>query len=72
MVRSLLALPPVAMEITRRQARADLVGEFARDTAEELAEVTTWWWSEETQKVRASGSRRLPVRLMSVRRDAYN
>ncbi len=46
----LLALPRVAMEITRRQARADLVAEFARNTAQELAEVNSWWWSDETQK----------------------
>lgn len=46
----LTALPRSAMEITRRQARADLVAEFSRDTAKEQAEVTTWWWSEETQR----------------------
>ena len=46
----LLALPRTAMEITRRQVRADLVAEFARETAEELGEVTRWWWNEETQK----------------------
>lgn len=45
----LFTLPQTAMEITRRQAWADLIAEFAR-TAEELAEVTTWWRSEETQK----------------------
>jgi Delta3-Delta2-enoyl-CoA isomerase len=46
----LIALPRAAMEITRQQARADLVAEFSRDTAKEQAEVTTWWWSVETQK----------------------
>ncbi len=46
----LLALPRTAMEITRGQVRADLVAEFGRETAQELAEVTSWWWSEETQK----------------------
>ncbi|HLK34102.1 MAG TPA: enoyl-CoA hydratase/isomerase family protein [Terriglobales bacterium] len=46
----LLALPRAAMEITRRQARADLVGQFSRDTTDELAEITGWWWSEETQQ----------------------
>jgi Delta3-Delta2-enoyl-CoA isomerase len=39
----LLALPRAAMEITRRQARDHLVALFTRDTAEELAEVTSWW-----------------------------
>jgi enoyl-CoA hydratase/carnithine racemase len=46
---SLLALPRTAMEITRRQARADLVAKFARDNGKERAEVTAWgsvgWWS---------------------------
>jgi Delta3-Delta2-enoyl-CoA isomerase len=47
--QGLLALPEAAMNLTRRQARADLVREFARDIDHELAEVTTWWWSRETQ-----------------------
>jgi enoyl-CoA hydratase/carnithine racemase len=47
--QELLALPQAAMEITRKQARADLVKEFARDMASELAEVNSWWWSGETQ-----------------------
>ena len=45
----LLALPRAAMELTRRQARADLFGEFARDVDQELALVSSWWWSKETQ-----------------------
>lgn len=45
----LLALPRAAMELTRSQARADLVGEFARDVDQELAQVSSWWWSKETQ-----------------------
>ncbi len=45
----LLALPRAAMELTRSQARADLVGEFARDDDQELAQVGSWWWSKETQ-----------------------
>jgi Delta3-Delta2-enoyl-CoA isomerase len=45
----LLALPRTAMETTRRQVRADLVAEFGRETARELAEVIRWRWSEETQ-----------------------
>lgn len=45
----LLALPRAAMELTRRQARADLVGEFARDVDQELTLVSSWWWSKETQ-----------------------
>jgi Delta3-Delta2-enoyl-CoA isomerase len=47
--QDLLALPQVAMELTRRQARADLVGEFERDIDHELAEVSSWWWNQETQ-----------------------
>ena len=47
--QDLLVLPRVAMEMTRRQARSDLVGQFARDINHELAEVGSWWWSEETQ-----------------------
>ncbi len=45
----LLALPRAAMELTRSQARADLVGEFARDVDQELAQVSSRWWSKETQ-----------------------
>jgi Delta3-Delta2-enoyl-CoA isomerase len=62
----LLALPRTAMEITRRQARADLVAEFARDTANELAEVTTWWWSEETQEVLHRMVEQLAIRKKSA------
>ena len=47
--QDLLALPQAAMSLTRRQARADLVREFERDIDRELAEVSSWWWSQETQ-----------------------
>lgn len=47
--QGLLQLPRAAMELTRSQARADLVGEFARDVDQELAQVSSWWWSKETQ-----------------------
>ena len=47
--QDLLALPQAAMNLTRRQARADLVREFARDIDHELAEVGSWWWNQETQ-----------------------
>jgi enoyl-CoA hydratase/carnithine racemase len=47
--QGLLALPEAAMNTTRRQARADLVSKFARDIDHELAEVGSWWWSQETQ-----------------------
>ncbi len=47
--QDLLQLPRAAMELTRSQARADLVGEFARDVDQELAQVSSWWWSKETQ-----------------------
>ena len=63
---SLLALPRTAMEITRGQVRADLVAEFARGTAEELAEMTSWWWSEETQKT----LRRMVEQLAMKKRSA--
>jgi hypothetical protein len=45
----LLALPQAAMNLTRTQARADLVREFAGDINHELAEVGSWWFSQETQ-----------------------
>ena len=48
---SLLALPSTAVELTRMQARADLVEAFAQqDIDEELSQVSSWWWVEETQK----------------------
>jgi Delta3-Delta2-enoyl-CoA isomerase len=47
--QDLLALPKAAMDLTRGQARADLVGEFARDIEHEVAEVSSWWWNQETQ-----------------------
>ena len=47
--QDLLVLPRAAMDLTRRQARADLVGQFARDMDHELAEVSSWWWNQETQ-----------------------
>ena len=47
--QDLLVLPRAAMDLTRRQARADLVGQFARDIDHELAEVCSWWWGQETQ-----------------------
>lgn len=47
--QDLLTLPQAAMNLTRTQARADLVREFARDIDHELAEVGSWWWNQETQ-----------------------
>jgi Delta3-Delta2-enoyl-CoA isomerase len=47
--QDLLALPQAAMSLTRKQARADLVGEFARDIDGEVGEACSWWWSQETQ-----------------------
>jgi enoyl-CoA hydratase/carnithine racemase len=47
--QDLVGLPQVAMELTRGQARADLLAEFARDIDHELAEVSSWWWNQETQ-----------------------
>jgi enoyl-CoA hydratase/carnithine racemase len=47
--QDVLALPRAAMDLTRRQVRADLVREFARDIDHELAQVSSWWWNPETQ-----------------------
>jgi enoyl-CoA hydratase/carnithine racemase len=47
--QDLLSLPRTAMELTRRQARADLVMEFARNMDHEIAEVSSWWWGQETK-----------------------
>lgn len=47
--QDLLALSQTAVNLTRRQARADLVMEFARDMDHELAQVGSWWWNQETQ-----------------------
>ena len=46
----LLALPPLAMAATRREARADLVA-FFDDTETELAGLVDMWFSGETQGV---------------------
>lgn len=46
----LLALPPQAMSITRRTARADLVA-FFNETEGELAGLVDMWFSDETQTV---------------------
>ena len=64
---TLLALPRTAMEITRQQARADLVAAFAPQTAQELAEVTRWWWSEETQKALHRMAEQLAMKKKSAR-----
>jgi enoyl-CoA hydratase/carnithine racemase len=47
--QDLLALSHVATDLTRRQAPADLVGEFAGDIDHELAQVSSWWWNQQTQ-----------------------
>jgi Delta3-Delta2-enoyl-CoA isomerase len=47
--QDLLALPQDAMNLTRRQARADLVRAFAGDIDRELDEVVSWWWNPEIQ-----------------------
>jgi len=44
-----LALPPEAMSLTRREARADLTAIFERDVEAELQKVTATWWHPETQ-----------------------
>jgi Delta3-Delta2-enoyl-CoA isomerase len=47
--RSLLVLPPEAMSITRRLARADLVAYFEQGVEAEVQNVTASWWASETQ-----------------------
>jgi Delta3-Delta2-enoyl-CoA isomerase len=47
--RSLLALPPEAMSITRRLARADLVAYFEQGVDAEVKDVIASWWAAETQ-----------------------
>jgi len=48
--RSLLALPPRAMAVTRNLARADLVALFEEETGAEVESVLEDWFSEETQR----------------------
>ena len=55
---SLLALPPQAMLITRRKARADLVALFDR-VEPETEEMIEGWWSEETQSTLRAVAERL-------------
>jgi len=57
--RSLLALPPQAMSLTRTRARAELVGLFGRELDQELEQMTNAWWSEETQTVLRSLAEKL-------------
>jgi enoyl-CoA hydratase/carnithine racemase len=60
--RKLLALPPGAMSITRREARRELVEFFNSDLAGELAEVSAGWWADETQRVLHSLAERLATK----------
>lgn len=46
----MLALPRDAMHLTRRQARADLLGLFASGMDAELKAVIANWWAPETQE----------------------
>ena len=57
--QSMLALPPEAMAITRRQARADLIAYFEQSLEPEIEKVTASWWAPETQ----SALRALAARL---------
>jgi 3,2-trans-enoyl-CoA isomerase len=57
--QKLLSLPPEAMAITRRQARADLVRWFEADMTRELEQVSERWWAEETRSVLRSLAERL-------------
>jgi enoyl-CoA hydratase/carnithine racemase len=47
--RRMLALPPEAMALTRRQARADLVRLFESGMEAELESVIANWWTPATQ-----------------------
>jgi enoyl-CoA hydratase/carnithine racemase len=49
--QGMLALPAAAMAVTRRRARADLVGLLEEDAGGEVEKVVESWWSDETQKV---------------------
>lgn len=60
---SLLALPATAVQLTRKQARADLVESFAQQKIdEELSQVTSWWWVEETQHALREMVQRLAIK----------
>lgn len=45
-----LRLPAFAVNVTRQQARADLVALFNGDVERELEQVGASWWNEETQQ----------------------
>ncbi|MBZ5722239.1 MAG: enoyl-CoA hydratase/isomerase family protein [Acidobacteriia bacterium] len=49
--QKLLAVPQGALALTRREARAELVGFFGSDLSSELQEVSAAWWADETQRV---------------------
>jgi 3,2-trans-enoyl-CoA isomerase len=63
--QALLALPPAAMAITRRLARADLVALFGDGLAHETEAMLDSWFSPEAQ----SSMRSLVERLAARRRD---
>jgi Delta3-Delta2-enoyl-CoA isomerase len=46
---AMLALPPTAMSITRREARADLTEYFSRPLDAEINKMSDAWWSSEAQ-----------------------
>ena len=60
--REWLALPSVALGLTRRQARADLVAAFGPDVSREVEEISGWWWNEQVQSVLHSLVERLEKR----------
>lgn len=57
LARELAALPPIAMNTTRRTSKAAVLQALA--TSQDVALATEWWFSAETQ----SGMRRLVERL---------
>jgi enoyl-CoA hydratase/carnithine racemase len=48
---SLLKLPPQAMSLTRKRARADLAVFFEHEIEREVDNVIEYWWSDEAQTV---------------------
>jgi enoyl-CoA hydratase/carnithine racemase len=63
----MLALPRMAMNATRRLARADLAACFGPDLESELRQVTSQWWAPETQATLRALAERLGKPPASVR-----
>lgn len=57
--REILSLPRGSMNLTRQQARSDLVALFDRDLTDELEMIIANWWGDETQSVLRAVAERL-------------